>query len=84
MLMCWLLGILLQMFFGLWSQNAEAGLFRACCRAGGRSAAGRLLDVRFAQHFVSSSLAPVLLFRRRLSGWGSVSVGSRMQGGRLC
>ena len=28
-------------FWSIWSQNAEAGLFRAYCRAGGSTEAGR-------------------------------------------
>ena len=89
-------------FWSIWSRNAEAGLFRASCKAGGPTEAGssaflgrgllrirnrrlggravdggssgRLyrvsrgdeVDVRCAQYFVNSSLAPVSLFRSRL------------------
>ena len=100
-------------FWSTWSHNAEAGLFRAYCRAGGpteagsaaflgrgllrirssrlggravgRSGACRLyrdshgdeVDVRSAQHFVFSSLAPVLLFRRRLKSVADALKGIR-------
>ena len=89
-------------FWSTWSKIAEAGLFRAYCRAGGPTAAGspaflgrgllrirsrclggravggrgssRLfwasqgdeVDVHCSHYFVNSSLAPVVLFRRRL------------------
>ena len=95
-------------FCSIWSTNAEAGLFRAYCRAGGPTAAGspaflgrRLLrirgsclggravggrgssrlyrasqgdefDVHCAEYFVNPSLAPVVLFRRRLKSVADV------------
>ena len=109
----------------IWSKSAEAGLFRACCGAGGpteagssaflgrgllririrrlgggavgRSGASRLyrvshsdeVDVCSGQHFVNSSLAPVLLVRRRLKSVADVLKGIRNHGftqlgGRLC
>ena len=46
-----------------------------------RASQGDEVDVRCAQYFVNSSLAPVLLFRRRLK---SVAVGLLSLGGRLC
>ena len=57
-------------------------------RAVGRSGASRLyrvshcdeVDVRSAQHFVNSSLAPVLLFRRRLKSVADVLKGIRSRG----
>ena len=57
-------------------------------RAVGRSGACRLcgvshsdeVDVRSAQHFVFSSLAPVLLFRRRLKSVADVLKGIRNRG----
>ena len=35
-----LLGLLVDDFWSIWSQNAEAGLFRAYALAGGPTAAG--------------------------------------------
>ena len=57
-------------------------------RAVGRTGTGRLyrvsrsdeVDVRSAQHFVNSSLAPVLLFRRRLKSVADVLKGIRNRG----
>ena len=57
-------------------------------RAVGRSGAGRLkrfshsdeIDVGSAQHFVNSSLAAVLLFRRRLKSVADVLKGIRSRG----
>ena len=95
-------------FWSIWSQSAEAGLFRAYSKAGGPTEAGsaaflgrglprvrsrrlgcraiggigsgRLYrvsqsdeaDVHCAQYFVNSSLAPIVLFRRRLKSVADV------------
>ena len=104
-------------FWSIWSQNAEAGLFRAYCGAGGPTEAGSsaflgrgLLRIRSrrlerqscwtqwcladctgsatvmrwmfssAQHFVDSSLAPVLLFRGHLKSVADVLKGIRSRG----
>ena len=69
------------------------GLLRIRCRrlggrAVGRSGASRLfrvsqsdeVDVQSAQYFVNSSLAPVLLFRRRLKSLADVLRGIRNHG----
>ena len=86
----------------IWSQSAEAGLFRAFSKAGGptqvgssaflgrgllrirgavggrgssrlyRVSQGDEVDVHCAQYLVNSSLAPVVLFRRRLASVADV------------
>ena len=79
-------------FWSIWSQNAEAALFRANRRLGGRAAGGRGysrlyrvsqgddVDVHCTQYFVHSSLSPVLLFRRRLKSVADVLKGIRDKG----
>ena len=103
-------------FWTIWSQSAEAGLFRAYSKAGGpteagssaflgrgllrirsrrlggravggrgsgrlyRASHGDAVDVHCAQYFVNSSLAPVVLFRRRLKSVSDVLNGIRSRG----
>ena len=103
-------------FWSIWSENAEAGLFGAYCRAGGPTAAGSLaflgrsllricsrylggravggrgcsklyratqedeIDVHCSQYFVNFSLAPAVLFGRRLKSVADVLKGISNEG----
>ena len=57
-----------------------AGLLAAVVLAGCTGSVGDEVDVASAQYFVNSSLAPVVLFRRRLKSVADVLEGIRNKG----